>query len=255
MRTIAIAIHKGGTGKSTITFNLGHALAAAGLHVLLVDLDYQGSLSNMAGCPEQMGRNITQVMTGALPLRNVIVELRPHLAIAPADIELAEAEPMLANKIGRENILRRALATVASSYDVCLVDCPPALGLMTINALAAADGVLIPLQPTSVDVRACDLFLGTIGDVHAQINPGLALIGLVLTFFDQRYNAHTETAQALAGAGLPVIGTIGRSVKVAEAAGAHVPIGEYERDNPQTSTMQLLAEVLLKWLNVPHLQP
>ena len=209
MQTIAIGTHKGGVGKTTLTFNLAHELANAGTRVLMIDADYQASLTGMSGCAESPGHNLTQIMTGALSIRSVITELRSNLHLVPADVELANAELTLTAKIGRENILRRALAALDDQLDVCLIDCPPSLSLMTVNALAASQGVLVPLQPTSVDLRALDLFLATINDVHAQINPHLVLMGAVLTFYDPRYSLHGEAMKALQDAGLKVLGTIG----------------------------------------------
>ena len=248
MHTLAIGIHKGGTGKTTTVFNLAHELARSGRRVLMVDLDYQGSLTSMAGCTESPGHNITQVMSGA-PMRSVIQELRPNLAIVPGDIELADAELALSAKIGRETQLRRALAYVANDYDVTLLDCPPSLSVMTVNGLTAAQSVIVPLQPTSTDLRALELFLQTIETVRTQINPALHLMGVILTFFDGRYGLHADAVKALEDAGLHIVGTVGRSVKVAEAASAHKPISEYEPGNPQTASYQQLGEAVNAWLN------
>jgi chromosome partitioning protein len=249
MRILATGIHKGGVGKSTTVFNLGHELARSGRLVLMVDLDYQASLTHMAGCPDSPSHNIAQVMTGALPLRNVVQDLRPGLAIVPSDIELADVEISLIARIGRENILRRALATIAGGYDVCLLDCPPSLFVMTVNGLTAANGVLIPLQPTQTDLRALDLFLATIGNVRKETNAGLELLGVVLTFFDQRYGLHTAVTKALHDAGLTIVGTIGRSVKIAEATGANMPLSEYDAGNPQAQSYKQLAEAVDEWLD------
>jgi chromosome partitioning protein len=252
MRTIAVGIHKGGTGKTTTAFNLGHELARSGRRVLLVDLDYQGSLTNMAGVAESPGHNITQVMAGALPIRNIIEELRPTLHLAPADIELADTELTLSAKIGREYILRRTLATISGAYDVCLLDCPPSLSVMTVNALAAAHGVLVPLQPTSTDLRALELFLSTIDTIYNQINHDLRLIGICFTFFDGRLGLHADAIKAIDDAGLQLVGSIGRSVRVAESAGAHMPVSEYEPDNPQSENFRKLGEAVNEWLQKDH---
>ena len=218
----------------------------------MIDADYQASLTGMAGCADSPGHNLTQIMTGTQALHSIIAELRPLLHVAPSDVELANAELALTAKIGRENILRRALAGIDDQFDVCLIDCPPSLSLMTVNALAAAHGVLVPLQPTSVDLRALDLFLATINDVRAQINPHLVLMGTVLTFYDPRYSLHAEVMKALQDASLDVLGTIGRSVKVAEASGAHLPISEYEPGNPQAESFQKLTKAVNKWLRSDH---
>lgn len=245
MLTIAIANHKGGTSKTTTAFNLAHELAGIRRRVLLVDLDYQSSLTGMAGL-EAPGRNITQVMAGALPMSAVIHPMRPGLAIVPSDIELSNAELALANRIGRENVLRRALAAL-DGYDLAILDCPPSLSIMTINALAAASGVIVCMQPTGTDLRALDLFLATLDDVRKQINPGLELIGVVLAFYDARYGLHGDVVNQLEAAGIPITGRIGRSVRIAEAATAHLPLIEYDGDNPQCEGYRLFGERIKTW--------
>lgn len=250
MHIVAFSNHKGGVGKSTLVFNVGHELARAGRRVLLVDLDYQGSLTNMAGCAESPGHNITQIMLGgSLAMRNILVEVRPTLHLAPADVELASAEIALSGRIGRENVLRRALATIGDRFDVCILDCPPSLSVMTVNGLAAAQGVIVPLQPTPTDLRALDLFLATVNDVREQINAGLQLVGCALVFYDARYSLHAEATQALQDAGLPILGRIGRSVKVAEASGSHVPLSEFDAGNPQVTNILALTKAVKEWLD------
>lgn len=247
MVTIAVGVHKGGTAKTTTAFNLGHELARS-RRVLLVDLDYQASLTSICGIGEVPGYNMTQVMTGS-PIGSIIQQLRPGLDLAPADIELADVELTLANRIGRENLLKRALAAIEHDYDVCIMDCPPALGLLTMNALAAAQGVLIPLQPTSIDLRALELFLSTLNLIQVEINKDLQLIGVLLTFFDGRTALHNDAIKALNEAGLQLIGQIGRSVRVPESTAAHLPISEYEPGNPQTENYRNLTKEVERWLS------
>lgn len=247
MQTIAIAIHKGGTSKSTTAFNLAHELAGSGRRVLLVDLDYQSSLTAMAGLADCQGKNITQVMSGALSMRVVIKQLWPNLAIVPSDIELADTELALTARIGRENILSKALASL-DGFDVAILDCPPSLSVMTINALAAADAVIVPLQPTQTDVRALDLFLATFEAVKAVINPALQLMGVVLTFYDARYGLHGDVVRKLEGANVPILARIGRSVKIAEATGGHVSLNQYDPGNPQVDSYRQLTQAVMKWL-------
>lgn len=248
MLTIAIAIHKGGTSKTTTAFNLAYELAEAGLRVLLIDLDYQASLTGFAGISDGAGSNITQVMLGERNISDVIRTLRPGLSIIPSDIELSSAEMVLSNKIGRENILKRALAK-SKDYDVVLLDCPPSLNVMTVNALSAANGVVVTLTPTATDLRALEIFLTTLNEIKEVINPVLELIGVVLTFYDARYGLHGDVDKNLKDAELPVIARIGRSVRIAESTGAGIPLREYDTGNPQIQNYQMLSKAVITWLN------
>ena len=249
MQTIAIGNHKGGTGKTTTAYNLGHELAAR-RRVLLVDLDYQASLSSIAGI-DAGGGDIAQVLgNDRAPARSVIRELGRNLAILPSAIDLADVEAQLVNRIGRENVLRRALASVGDDFDVALIDCPPSLGVLTVNALAAAAGVLAVSTPTGVDLRALELFLSTVDEVKREINPGLELVGILLTSFDQRYGHHQDVAGAMTSGQLPLLPvTIPRSVRVAESATAHQSVAQYAPGHPAALAYHELGRILESWLN------
>lgn len=251
MQTIAIANHKGGVAKTTTARNLG-ALLADRRRVLLVDLDPQAALTGACGITEA-APNLSDVIGVAQPsrvsLRDVIKPLSPTLALAPGDIALAASELGLSTRMGRESVLRKALATVAGNFDVCLIDCAPSLGMLTINALTAATGVLIPTQPQAVDLRALRLFLDTLESVKTELNPGLKIIGVLVTFYDSRLSHHAQAIDAMHSAGLPVLPTqIGRSVRLAEASAEGKAISEYAPDNPQAANYQELAKVIEKWL-------
>ena len=162
MLIISIANHKGGVGKTATTHALG-VLLAERLRVLLCDVDPQGALTGACGVNDATPTladvlNSTgtakTVGAGRVLMRAVIRPLSDHLSIAPASIDLAASELGLSARLGRESVLKKALATVSNDYDVCLLDCPPSLGLLTVNALAASDAVLIPAQPTAQDARA-----------------------------------------------------------------------------------------------------
>lgn len=256
MHTIAIANQKGGTGKSATAHALGAVLAGPpyARRVLLVDMDPQASLTEATAAVDATGAGLAEVLGGATPgalrLQDILLELTPTLTLAPADLALAATELGLSSRMGRENVLKKALAPVGDRFDVTLIDCPPSLSLLTVNALTAADAVLIPTQPQAVDLRGLSLFLTTLDNIRAELNPELATLGILPTFFDRRLTHHREAIEAMERAGLPVMAVrIGRSVRVAEAAASGETVVTYEPNNPQAQAYRDLAEVVDQWLN------
>jgi len=271
MQTIAIANHKGGTGKTATTHNLGAALAREyGQRVLLVDADPQASLTGTCGVQDEMGPgetaggtrflkqvfSLAEVLGGAKPghvdLKDVLVDLGNNLWLCPGDTALASTEAGLATRLQREYVLKKVLATVAQDYDVCLVDCPPDQGLLTVNALTAANVVVVPAQPTAQDLRGLLLFVEAIKSIQAEINPELNFLGILLTFYDARLRHHQAEVEAMQKAGLPVLPVaIGRSVRVAEAAGACQPVFTYARHHPESEHYLTLAQFVAERLALP----
>ncbi len=255
MRTLVIANHKGGVGKTATTQALGTILATeCARRVLLVDFDPQASLTAACGVDGSIGANLAGVMgdsqPGAYALADTLRELAPGLWLAPSDIALAVSELGLVVRMGREGVLAKALGQVARRFDAALIDCPPGLGLLTVNALVAADSVLIPSLPQGADLRGLRLFLDTLERVR-DLNPTLTILGILPTFYDPRLTHHKDALQAMHDAGLPVLASaIGRSVRVAEAAAAGQPLTAYAPDNPQTAAYRDLAKVVNAWLDV-----
>lgn len=255
MRIIAIANQKGGTGKSATTHALGAVLASElQRRVLMVDIDPQSSLTEASGVGDAEGVSLAEVLGGATPgktkLQDIIVEVSENLFLAPADLALAATELGLASRMGRENVLKKALATVDDKFEVALIDCPPSLSLLTVNALTAADAVLIPTQPQAVDLRGLSLFLETLQNIRQELNPELETLGILPTFFDRRLTHHRDAIEAMERAELPVMQVkIGRSVRVAEAAASGETVVTFDPKNPQAQAYRELAEAINQWLN------
>ena len=253
MRTIAIANQKGGTGKTATAHTLGVLLAKQGYRVLLVDNDPQASLTWCCGVTDTEGQSLAEVLgnteEGELRLSDIVRPLSDGLDLAPSDIALASTGLGLVVRMGRETVLKQALTDIADKYDVAIIDCPPSLGLLTINALSAADGVLIPTQPQIVDLRGLRLFLSTLEKVRRALNRDLETIGIVATFLDTRLTHHKKALAVMEGAGLPLLPvTIGRSVRVAEASATGQSVVTYAGRNPRAQEYEALAEEVVKWL-------
>ena len=230
-RITAVANQKGGVAKTTTVHSLGVAMAELGANVLLVDLDPQASLSWACGAdPDSLEISVHDVLLKRATAKDAIVALpsppsvdtrRPagRLRLLPSTIDLAGAEVHLLSQTGREYVLRKALSKVLDNYDRVLIDCPPSLGILTINGLTVADEVLIPVQCESLSQRGVGQLLDTIDDVRDYTNPDLAIRGAIATMFDSRTNlAHEVVAQVREQHQIEVLEPfVPKSVKVAEA--------------------------------------
>ena len=251
-RVIAMCNQKGGVGKTTTTINLGAALAEYGRRVLLVDFDPQGSLSVGLGFnPHELELTIYDLLMGGDADAHDVIHPTgvENLDLLPSNIDLSAAEVQLVGEVAREQTLARVLAPVMKDYDVILVDCQPSLGLLTINALTAANGVIVPLECEYFALRGVALLKHTIDKVTERLNPSLQVDGLLGTMFDSRTLHSREVMQRLVDAwGDTVFHTvIRRTVKFSDSTVAGEPITSYATSSPGAdSYRQLAREVLVR---------
>jgi chromosome partitioning protein len=252
-RVISMCNQKGGVGKTTTTINLGAAMAEYGRKVLLVDFDPQGSLSVGLGLnPHDMELSIYNLlMQRDVTLDEVIVPTDvPGMDLLPSNIDLSAAEVQLVHEVAREQTLQRVLAPAISQYDVILIDCQPSLGLLTVNALTASDGVVVPLECEYFALRGVALLKTTIDKVTERLNPRLRIDGVLGTMYDGRTLHGREVMERLVQAwGDTVFHTvIRRTVKFSDSTVAGEPITTYASTSAGAeSYRQLAKEVLARW--------
>jgi chromosome partitioning protein len=265
MRIIALMNQKGGVGKTTTTVNLGAALAETGKRVCLIDLDPQAHLTINYGVdphPEQV--SLYDVLVDGKPLSEAVRKIADNIDLVPSSIDLAAAEVELVTEIGREMILKRRLEAEKNKYDFILFDCPPSLGLLTINALACADEVIIPMQPHFLAMQGVAKLLETVHLVSQRMNPQLKVGGIVLTMFDSQTKLSMEVVQELQGfiesaAGKPLPwanarifeSKIRRNIKLAECPSFGQPVTAYDPASNGAADYRSLAKEVLAMDEVP----
>jgi len=252
-RVVAVCNQKGGVGKTTTTINLGAALAEFGRRVLLVDFDPQGALSVGLGIqPHELDATVYNLlMERGVRAEDVVIKTSvADMHLLPSNIDLSGAEVQLVHEVGREFVLAGVLEPLLPDYDVVLIDCQPSLGLLTVNALACADGVLVPLECEYFAMRGVALLTETIDKVSRRINPRLAMDGLLATMFDSRtLHSREVLTRVVDRFGDTVFHTvISRTVRFPDATVAGEPITNFDpASTGATAYRELAKEVLERW--------
>jgi chromosome partitioning protein len=252
MRILAITNQKGGVGKTTTCVNLAASLAATKRRVLLIDLDPQGNATTGSGVEKAgLKHTIYHVLIGDKSIAEVRVQAESGFDVIPANRELAGAEVELVNELARETRLKTALSTLSDEYDYILIDCPPALNLVTVNALTAAHAVMIPMQCEYYALEGLSDLVNTIKKVRAYLNPGLEIEGLLRTLFDPRNMlAQQVSAQLTQHFGDKVYRTvIPRNVRLAEAPSYGQPALAYDRASKGAQAYLALAGEIINKSN------
>ena len=245
-KVIAFANQKGGVAKTTTTLNLGVAFAEQGMKVLLVDLDPQGNLTMSQGLnPDSIERSMFDVLVHRIPITEVIHEAEVDLAVS--SIDLAGAELALSSMIGRERALEKALAPVRENYNYVLIDTPPSLGLLTINALVASDGVIVPVQCEYLSLRGLVQLENTLSMIRENLNPEVGIQGILPTMYDNRTLHSREAVEILQeNFGDLVFGTkIRKTIRYAEAPVKGSSVLKYDPSGSAAEAYRELAKEVL----------
>jgi len=249
VRIISVANQKGGVGKSTTAINLGACLAYLGEKVLLVDMDAQGNATSVVGIHKpDVKEDVYDVLVNEVSIQEVILESsRENMEIVPATLQLAGAEIELTSLMARESRLKTALEEVQDHYDFVLIDCPPSLGHLTINAFTASDAILIPVQCEYYALEGLSQLLNTVRLVQKHFNPALAIEGVLLTMYDARTNLAAEVVEEVRRYFQEKVYAtiIPRNIRLSEAPSHGLTIVDYDLRSKGSQVYQALAKEVL----------
>jgi chromosome partitioning protein len=250
-KVIAIANQKGGVGKTTTAVNLSSCLAVKGKKVLIIDIDPQGNTSSGLGIDKtSIDTSIYDVIINETPINETFLKTKiDNLLISPSNIQLAGAEVELVSVISRETRLKHAIAPVKNDFDYIIIDCPPSLGLLTVNALTSADTILVPIQCEYYALEGLSQLMNTVKIVHKHLNPTLKVEGVVLTMFDARTNLSIQVVEEVKKYfGNKVYRTIiPRNVRLSEAPSYGIPIILYDSKSKGAECYMELAEEVIEY--------
>lgn len=247
-KIISVANQKGGVGKTTTSVNLSACLAQKGKKVLLVDIDPQGNGTSGLGVEVHNDKSVYDVIINETDIKDTLkITMLDNLKVCPANIDLAGAEVELVSMVSRETRLKDALEDIKKDFDYIIIDCPPSLGLITLNAFTASDSVLVPIQCEYYALEGLGQLINTIKLVQKHLNKNLSIEGVILTMYDSRTNLSSQVAHEVEKYfGNKVFQTIiPRNIRLSEAPSHGLPISLYDKDSKGAETYKKLAEELI----------